>query len=48
MDYFSYLSITKKEDTKDNFIDYLICLGHEVDKAEELANIYYKEVKNEN
>ena len=42
MDYFSYLSFTRKEDTQQNFINYLIdVLGYTEAEAEKESIIYY-------
>lgn len=46
MNYFDYLRMTKQEDTKENFIDYLIkIVGYTKKQAEEQARYYYKEEK---
>lgn len=42
MNYFDYLRATRKEDTKENFIKYLIeVLEYTEEKAEKEAKIYY-------
>lgn len=54
MDYFSYLRIMEKEDTKGNYIDFLIdIVDYSVNDAINYANFIYgnkeeKEVENEN
>lgn len=44
MDYFSYLSMTRKEDTKENFVAYLVdVVGYTEEKAIKESKIYYSE-----
>lgn len=44
MDYFSYLRMTYKEDTKDNFEDYLIeVLGYSIQDAKKESDFMYRE-----
>lgn len=43
MDYFSYLRFTGKEDTKDNFEDYLIeVLGYSINDAKRESDFMYR------
>lgn len=43
MNYFDYLRITNKKDTKENFIEYLInILDYEKENAINYANIMFK------
>ena len=44
MNYFDYLSLMDKKDTRKNFIDYLIkILDYTEEKAIEISKIYYRE-----
>ena len=42
MDYFSWLSLTRKEDTRENFVLYLIeILDYKEEDAEHYAKFYF-------
>ena len=44
MNYFDYLRMTNKEDTKENFEQYLVeVLDYTIDQAERESNWYYGE-----
>lgn len=45
INYFDYLSMTGRKDTRDNFEKYLIeVLDYTIQEAEKESEIYYKEV----
>lgn len=47
MNYFDYLRMTKQEDTKENYIEYLIrIVGYTEKQAEEQARYFYKGEEN--
>ena len=47
MNYFDYLRMTRKKDTKDNFIDFLVSIvGYNKKDAKKYASYYYQ-IENE-
>ena len=43
MNYFDYLRMTKQEDTKEVYIEYLVnIVKYDLKRAEQEANVFYK------